>query len=134
MSPRPARSQAQTAGGKPAASPRRRSIPAATRAAPVAPDFSATPLAAIRLAGLDPRARIAPNFRVYELTRSDLASRRGIANGFASEAELHAAIHLARHVLQPSCHKKMSKHLCLLRLLRPCPYPVMTLPTLWQVC
>ncbi len=100
MSPRPARSQAQTAGGKPAL-PRRRSIPAATRAAPVAPDFSATPLAAIRLAGLDPRALIAPNFRVYELTRSDLASRRGIANGFASEAELHAAIHLARHVLQP---------------------------------
>ena len=40
----------------------------------------------------------------------------------------------ARHVLQPSCHKKCQKHLCLLRLLRPCPYPVMTLPTLWQVC
>ncbi len=99
MSPRPAKSKAKTGGGERTAT-RRRAAPV-VKAPPAAPDFSATPLADIRLAGLDPRALIAPNFRVYELTRSDLASRRGIPNGFASEAELHAAIHLARHVLQP---------------------------------
>ncbi len=90
-------------------SPRQPAAKKAGKAAPVAcavvaagpPDLSATPLEEIRLAGLEPRALVAPNFRAYELTRSELASRRGIANGFASEAELHAAIHLARHVLQP---------------------------------
>ena len=90
-------------------SPRHPAAKKARKAAPVArivvvagpPDLSATPLEEISLAGLEPRALVAPNFRVYELTRSELASRRGIPNGFASEAELHAAIHLARHVLQP---------------------------------
>ena len=90
-------------------SPRKPAAQKAGKAAPVAravvaagpPDLSATPLEEISLAGLEPRALVAPNFRVYELTRSELASRRGIPNGFASEAELHAAIHLARHVLQP---------------------------------
>ena len=65
------------------------------------PDLSATPLERVGFDELDPRALIAPNFRVYELSKSELASRRGIANGFASAAHLHAAIHLARHVLQP---------------------------------
>ena len=65
------------------------------------PDLSATPLEQISFNDLNPRALIAPNFRVYELSKSDLASRRGIDNGFASEPQLHAAIHLARHVLQP---------------------------------
>lgn len=55
----------------------------------------------IPLAGLPPRALIAPNFRLYELSKSDLAARLGIDNGFASEAHLRAAIHLARQVLQP---------------------------------
>ena len=90
-------------------SPRHPAAKKARKAAPVArivvaagpPDLSATPLEEISLAGLEPRALVAPNFRVYELTRPELASRRGIPNGFASEAELHAAIHLARHVLQP---------------------------------
>ena len=90
-------------------SPRHPAAKKARKAAPVArivvaagpPDLSATPLEEISLAGLEPRALVAPNFRVYELTRSELASRRGIPNGFASEAELHAAIPLARHVLQP---------------------------------
>ena len=36
-----------------------------------------------------------------ELTKSDLAARRGVANGFASEQHLRSAIHLARQVLQP---------------------------------
>ena len=65
------------------------------------PDLSTTPLEQIGFKDLNPRALIAPNFRVYELSKSDLASRRGIDNGFASEPQLHAAIHLARHVLQP---------------------------------
>lgn len=103
MSPRPA----STKPAKPAqATPRgRRRSPLATpaplaRAAPGL-DLSATPLDEIPLAGLDPRTLIAPNFRLYELTRSDLASRRNIANDFESEAHRRAAIHLARHVLQP---------------------------------
>ena len=64
-------------------------------------DLSQTPLAQIHLAQLAPRTLIAPNFRAYELTQSDLASRRGISNGFDSEQHLRSAIHLARHVLQP---------------------------------
>lgn len=75
--------------------------PSAARAPAGPPDLSATPLAAISLAGLDPRALVAPNFRVYELCRSELAARRGIANALANDAELRAAIHLARQVLQP---------------------------------
>ena len=87
----------------------RQAVAKVARAAPVArtgvaagtPDLSATALEEISLAGLDPRALIAPNFRAYELTRSELASRRNIDNGFQSDAELRAAVHLARNVLQP---------------------------------
>ena len=93
-------------------SPRRRTTEAATAAVAKgrsvavardasAPDYSRTPLDEIPLAALPPRALIAPNFRMYELTKSDLAARLGIDNGFDSEAHLRAAIHLARHVLQP---------------------------------
>ena len=74
------------------------------RAAPnqtEAPDLTATPLDKISFKELNPRALIAPNFRVYELTKSDLASRRAIDNDFTSEQHLRAAIHLARLVLQP---------------------------------
>ena len=83
--------------------PRRRTaaVRASARTAASAPDLSATPLDKIHLAGLEPRALIAANFRVYELTRSDVASRRGIANTFQNDSELRAAIQLARHVLQP---------------------------------
>ena len=56
------------------------------------------------LTGLNPHTLIAPNFRVYELTQSELAARRGIANGFANDLHLRAAIHLARQVLQPVRH------------------------------
>lgn len=66
-----------------------------------APDLTGMPLDRLVLAELRPRALIAPNFRAYELTRSELASRRGIANGFEQEAHLRAAVHLARQVLQP---------------------------------
>ena len=99
MSPRP-----KKAAAAPEVTPRvfrrKRSAPEPV-ARDAAPDFSTTPLDQIPLSGLSPRALIAPNFRVYELTRSDLAARQGIDNSFASDAELRAAIHLARHVLQP---------------------------------
>ena len=80
---------------------RKRAAPQPTPSDASAPDYSHTPLDAIPLTGLPPRALIAPNFRMYELTKSDLAARLGIDNGFASEAHLRAAIHLARQVLQP---------------------------------
>lgn len=90
-------------------SPRQAAAKKAGQAPPVArtvvaagpPDLSATPLEKITLNGLDPRTLVAPNFRAYELTRSDLASRRNIDNNFQNDAELRAAVHLARHVLQP---------------------------------
>lgn len=75
---------------------RRRAARPATRS-----DLREIPVERIALAGLDPYALIAPNFRIYELNRSELASRRGIANAFENAAHLQAAIHLARRVLQP---------------------------------
>jgi hypothetical protein len=99
MSPRPKKSPPTPAAK---GTPIRRST-ARTVAAPrdaSAPDYSRTPLDQIPLTGLPPRALIAPNFRLYELTKSDLAARLGIDNGFVSEGELRAAIHLARNVLQ----------------------------------
>ncbi|MGQ0697026.1 MAG: D-Ala-D-Ala carboxypeptidase family metallohydrolase [Panacagrimonas sp.] len=53
------------------------------------------------LGQLDPQDLIAPNFRIYELTRSELAGRLGVNNAFPGNAELRAAIHLARNILQP---------------------------------
>jgi len=96
MSPRKPKAKAAA----PKAAPRRRATarPASPRDA--APDYSQTPVEQIPF-DLPPRALIAPNFRAYELTRSDLADRLGIDNSFASPQELHAAIHLARQVLQP---------------------------------
>ena len=64
-------------------------------------DRSADPLQSFDLAKLDPMDQIAPNFKLYELMKSELASRLGIVNRFPSQHELRAAIHLARHVLQP---------------------------------
>ncbi len=80
---------------------------ASEQASPAAPaatdgrDFSTTPLRQLRLADLQPRDKIAPNFRLYELSLSDLASRRNIDNSIQDEDVLHAAIHLTREVLQP---------------------------------
>ena len=78
-----------------------------TRAVPVtaphdatAPDMSQAALEQFTL-GLPPRTLVAPNFRLYELTRSDLADRLGIDNGFETVAQLRVAVHLARNVLQP---------------------------------
>jgi len=65
---------------------------------------SRTKLENLSLGGLDPQDFIAPNFRVYELTRSELASRLGVDNAFPGDRELRAAVNLARHVLQPLRH------------------------------
>lgn len=99
MSPRP--KKADTTPLEPARTLRHKRSSPALQARNLPPDHATTPLERIPLAGLSPQALIAPNFRLYELTRSDLAARLGIANGFASDSELLAAIHLARQVLQP---------------------------------
>jgi len=80
--------------------PRAVSLPASS-GAPVAADLSSTPIGKISLSQLTPATRIAGNFLVAELTRSEIADRRAIDNHFPSDSELRAAIHLAREVLQP---------------------------------
>ncbi len=64
-------------------------------------DLTAAALDALRLADIDPQDRIAPNFRVYELTRSETADRQRIANAFTTDDELRSAVFLVREVLQP---------------------------------
>jgi hypothetical protein len=64
-------------------------------------NFTHVGVAALRLAEIDPQDRICANFRVYELTRSEIADRQRIDNGFTSDDELRAAVLLARAVLQP---------------------------------
>lgn len=64
-------------------------------------DLTLTPLEALRLSELGPRDRIANDFRVYELTRSETAERQRIPNAFANDEDLRCAVHLARTVLQP---------------------------------
>jgi hypothetical protein len=64
-------------------------------------DLSNQPLASLRAASIGPQDLVAPNFRVYELTVSELAQRRGIDNRIADDQVLRSAVHLAREVLQP---------------------------------
>ena len=99
MSPRKPKAPA-VAAPKAAKTVRRSASARSATANDATPDYSTTPIEQIPF-DLPPRALISPNFRAYELTRSDLADRLGIDNGFASLQELHAAIHLARQVLQP---------------------------------
>jgi hypothetical protein len=66
-----------------------------------AQDLTDAPLSTLRLAGIDPLSRIAPNFRVYELMRSEVAERQRIDNRFATDEDLRCAVHIARAVLQP---------------------------------
>ncbi|MBT9520185.1 MAG: hypothetical protein IV101_04760 [Dechloromonas sp.] len=73
----------------------------ASRSANPTVDRKNEPISEFTLANVSHDTRVAPNFLVYELTRSELADRRGIPNNFASDQELRAAIHLAREVLQP---------------------------------
>lgn len=77
----------------------------ASRSATSTVDRKNEPISQFTLANVSHDTRIAPNFLVYELTRSELADRRGIDNHFASDQELRAAIHLAREVLQPIRNK-----------------------------
>lgn len=63
-------------------------------------DLTNTPWESISLP-VDYNDRIAPNFRVYELTKSDFAERNDIDNSFPSDSELQAAIYLCRTILQP---------------------------------
>lgn len=67
----------------------------------MAKNYSRTRLDNLTLQGLDPQDLIAPNFRVYELTRSEIASRMGVDNSLPGDRELRAAVNLARKVLQP---------------------------------
>jgi hypothetical protein len=69
--------------------------------APASPDLRQAPLEQFTLAQVDPGAQIADNFKLYELSQSELASRRRINNSFTDEQHLRAAVHLARQVLQP---------------------------------
>eukprot|EP00825_Cyclidium_porcatum_P048050 TRINITY_DN7947_c0_g1_i3.p2 TRINITY_DN7947_c0_g1~~TRINITY_DN7947_c0_g1_i3.p2 ORF type:complete len:149 (-),score=24.18 TRINITY_DN7947_c0_g1_i3:44-490(-) len=132
MSPRPKKATAAPEA-KPKVFRRKRSAPEPV-ARDVAPDFSKTPLDQIPLSGLSPRALIAPNFRVYELSRSDLAARQGIDNSFANDGELRAAIHLARHVLQPIRDKFGSfSPNSVYRSQKPVSYTHLTLPTICSV-
>lgn len=55
-----------------------------------------TRLENLRLARLEPQDLIAPNFRFYELTRSELASRMGVDNAFSDDLTMRAAVNLAR--------------------------------------
>lgn len=64
-------------------------------------NYAKTRLENLSLAKLAPTDLIAPNFRFYELTRSELASRLELDNGFPDDAKLRAAVNLARKVLQP---------------------------------
>ena len=48
-----------------------------------------------------PHDQIAPNFKIYELTNSETANRRGIDNSFTAAEDVQAAVYLCRNVLQP---------------------------------
>lgn len=106
MSPRKRTSPDAPPATLPAApiAPRRRgasrSAVTTPREASEAPDMSKAPLEQFVL-GLPPRTLVAPNFRLYELTRSDLALRLNIDNRFETVQQLRSAVHLAREVLQP---------------------------------
>jgi hypothetical protein len=72
-----------------------------SRAATAPVDLSNTPIDQITLQDLQPDSLIAPHFRFYELSVSAIAARHGIDNSLPTQAVLHAAIHLAREVLEP---------------------------------
>ena len=50
---------------------------------------------------VDYNDRIAPNFKIYELTKSDFAERHNINNDFKDDSDLQSAIYLCRNILQP---------------------------------
>lgn len=100
--PKPAATRsANPSATPPAVSPTPARSRGASRSANATVDRKNEPISEFTLANVSHDTRVAPNFLVYELTRSELADRRGIPNNFASDQELRAAIHLAREVLQP---------------------------------
>jgi len=48
-----------------------------------------------------PRAQVTRNFRLFELSKSELADRNQIDNHFPDEDTLRAAVYLCRTVMQP---------------------------------
>lgn len=63
-------------------------------------DLSTTPWSGFP-ATAAPGDKVSRNFQLFELTKSELAERRGIANGFPAAAELRNAVYLCREVMQP---------------------------------
>jgi hypothetical protein len=49
----------------------------------------------------NPQDLISPNFKFYELTRSETADRNNIVNSFEEIPHLRAAVYLCRNILQP---------------------------------
>jgi hypothetical protein len=76
-------------------------MPTPTQASQKSRDHSATPIERISRDALQPHDSVSPDFRYYELTVSEIAARGAIDNGFESDEQVRAAVHLARHVLQP---------------------------------
>ena len=64
-------------------------------------DRSRQSLSQLKLDELKPLDKIAPDFRAYELTRSDLAERWEIDNRMTGQQQLMAAVYLVRKALQP---------------------------------
>lgn len=50
---------------------------------------------------LSPSDRISQNFKMYELTKSEVAARRGIDNSIKRSDYLQNAVYLCRNILQP---------------------------------
>lgn len=50
---------------------------------------------------INPRDAVSANFKIYELTKSDTADRRGIDNSLKSVKQIQAAVYLSRNILQP---------------------------------
>ena len=68
---------------------------------PIPPFFSHKQIEKLSLALVEPQTQVAHHFKLYELTRSETAERRGVDNRLPDDACLRAAVHLANHVLDP---------------------------------
>lgn len=63
-------------------------------------DYSSTPVNEIPF-DLKPTDKVSAHFTLWELIRSETASRRGIDNSFPDVVILRASVHLCRQVLEP---------------------------------
>lgn len=64
-------------------------------------DHRQTPLDALSLAHVGPQDHVAQHFRLYELTKCEIADRQRIDNHIPSDEVLRSTVHLAREVLDP---------------------------------